>query len=409
VDLTPLRRHRDYRLLYGAQFVTFLGSMVTYVALPYQMFRLTHSSLAVGLLGLAELGPLLVTAFVGGALADSVDRRRLVMWAEAALGLGSAALLATALYGSRAWLLYVVAGLMSGLNGLQRPSIDALMPRLVDKEDIPAAAGLSVLRGSVSMVAGPALGGALIASAGLWSAYAFDLVSYVLAIAAIALIRRVPPPESAEKPTLRSVFEGFRYARSRQELIGTYVVDFVAMVFGMPLALFPALSEHLGGARALGYLYAAPALGALAASLTSFWTRRVQRHGRAVMLAAAVWGLAIVAFGLVSGLPAAVFWLALAGGADAVSGMFRMTLWNQTIPDALRGRLAGIEMVSYMSGPLLGHVEAGGVAALFGVRASVISGGVLCVVGVLVCGALLPLFMAYDARRFVPAPAAEGV
>jgi len=398
LDFTPLRRHRDYRLLYSAQFITFLGTMVTYVALPYQMYQLTHSSLAVGLLGLAELGPLLLTAFVGGALADAVDRRRLVLWAEAALGLGSGLLLATALFGARPWLLYVIAGLMSGLNGLQRPSIEALTPRLVDRDEIPAAAALSVLRGSSVMVAGPALGGALIAAVGLWSAYALDLVSYVLAIAAIYFIRHVPPPESAEKPTLRSIAEGFRYARSRQELMGTYVVDFVAMVFGMPLALFPALSEHLGGPRALGALYAAPAVGALAASLTSFWTPRVKRHGRAVMVAAAVWGLAIVAFGLVNGLGVAVFFLALAGGADAVSGMFRMTLWNQTVPDALRGRLAGIEMVSYMSGPLLGHVEAGAVAALFGVRASVISGGVLCVVGVLLCGALLPRFLSYDVR-----------
>lgn len=176
------------------------------------------------------------------------------------------------------------------------------------------------------------------------------------------------------------------------------------MVFGMPLALFPALAEKLGGTRALGLLYAAPAVGALIASLTSRWTPRVHRHGLAVMLAATVWGIAIVFFGFCDTLLPSLFFLALAGGADMVSGIFRMTMWNQTIPDALRGRLAGIEMVSYMSGPLLGHAEAGAVAALFGVRASVVSGGVLCVIGVLVCGALLPRFVRYDARRFAPAP-----
>jgi MFS family permease len=400
LDLTPLRRHRDYRLLYGAQFVTFLGTMVTYVALPYQMFALTHSSLAVGLLGLAELLPLLLTAFVGGALADAVDRRKMVLATEVGLGLGSALLALSALLGNtHPAVLYAVAAVMSGLNGLQRPSLDALTPRLVDRDEIPAAASLSAFRGSVGMIAGPALGGLLIASLGLAATYVFDVLTYALSFVAIRLIRRVPPPESAEKPTLRSIAEGFRYARSRQELIGTYVVDFVAMVFGMPLALFPALAERLGGARALGLLYAAPAMGALAASLTSRWTRRVQRHGLAVMLAATAWGLAIIVFGLVDGLAPAVFFLALAGGADAVSGMFRMTLWNQTIPDALRGRLAGIEMVSYMSGPLLGHVEAGAVAAAFGVRASVVSGGALCVLGVLVCGALLPRFVQYDARH----------
>ena len=401
MDLRPLRRHRDYRALYAAQLVSFLGSMVTYVALPYQMFKLTGSSLAVGLLGLAELLPLLVTAFIGGALADTVDRRRMILLTEVGLALGSGALALTALFDQPpVWILYVVAGFMSALNGLQRPSLDALTPRLVDPDELPAMASLAAFRGSVGMIAGPALGGALIASTGLVPTYAFDVLTYVFSFFAIRSIRSVPPPESAEAPSWRSVLEGFRYARSRQELIGTYVVDIVAMVFGMPLALFPAISQALGGPKALGVLYAAPAGGALIASLTSRWTPRVSRHGLAVMLAATAWGLAIIGFSFCDRLVLAVAFLALAGGADAVSGMFRMTLWNQTIPDALRGRLAGIEMLSYMSGPLLGHVEAGMVAAAFGVRASVVSGGVLCVLGVLLCGVLLPRFVAYDARAW---------
>jgi MFS family permease len=288
---------------------------------------------------------------------------------------------------------------MSGVSGLQRPSLDALTPRLVAKDEIPAVAALSTFRGSVGMIAGPALGGLLIASLGLPATYGADALSYLIALACLALIRAVPPAERGERPTLAAVAEGFRYARSRQELIGTYVVDFVAMVFGMPLALFPAMSESLGGPDVLGLLYAAPAVGALLASLTSRWTPRVHRHGLAVMLAATVWGLAIIAFGFCRTLWPSLACLALAGGADAVSGLFRMTLWNQTIPDALRGRLAGIEMVSYMSGPLLGHVEAGGVAALWGLRASVVSGGVLCVVGVALCAFLLPRFVTYDARE----------
>ncbi len=400
MDLRPLRRHRDFRWLYTAQSVSFLGTMVTYVALPYQMFQLTESSLAVGLLGLAELLPLLVTAFVGGALADTVDRRRMILVTEVGLGLGSGALALTALVDKPPiWILYAVAALMSALNGLQRPSLDALGPRLVDADELPAMAALAMLRGSVGMIAGPALGGALIATAGLAWTYLFDVLTYAVSFFAIIAIRTVLPPGSDESPSLRSVAEGFRYARSRQELIGTYVVDFVAMVFGMPLALFPALSETWGGPEVVGFLYAAPAVGALLASLTSRWVPRVYRHGLAVMLAATVWGLAIVAFGFVGGLVPALALLALAGGADAVSGIFRMTLWNQTIPDSFRGRLAGIEMVSYMSGPLLGHAEAGLVAAAFGLKASVVSGGVLCVLGVLLCGALLPRFVAYDARK----------
>ena len=403
MDFTPLRRHRDFRSLYAAQLVSLLGTIVTYVALQYQMYKLTGSSLAVGMLGLAELIPLLVTAFVGGALADTVDRRRMVLLTEVGLGLGSGALALTALFDHPpVWILYAVAGFMSALNGLQRPSLEALTPRLVDRDEIPAAAALTGFRGSLGMIAGPALGGALLASTGLAATYAFDLMTYVFSFLAIRRIRTVLPPESAEGPSLKSVLDGFRYVRNRQELIGTYVVDIVAMVFGMPLALFPALAEQLGGGeQELGLLYAAPAVGALAASLTSRWTPRVHRHGLAVMLAATAWGLAIVGFGFCDRLAPALVLLALAGGADMVSGIFRMTMWNQTIPDALRGRLAGIEMVSYMSGPLLGHVEAGMVAAAFSVRTSVVSGGVLCVLGVLLCGALLPRFVGYDARRWI--------
>ncbi len=401
MDFTPLRRHRDYRLLYIAQGVSLLGTMMTYVALPYQMFQLTHSSLQVGLLGLAELFPLLLTAFIGGALADSVDRRRMVIVTDILLAGGSLTLAVLAVHGAPpAWSLYVLAGLMSGLNGLQRPSIDALMPRLVPREDLMAAAALSSFRGSFIMIVGPAIGGVLIASMGLAFAYAMDVLSYLMALACMVRIRNTRSPEGAERPTLESIREGFRYARSRQELIGTYVVDFVAMIFGMPMALFPALSEKLGGPGVLGVLYAAPAVGAFVASVTSRWTQKVTRHGLAITVAAGVWGVAIIIFGFCDSIVPATFFLALAGGADAVSGIFRSTMWNQTIPDSLRGRLAGIEMVSYLSGPMLGHVEAGLAAAAFGVRASVVSGGALCVVGVIVCAVMLPKFIRYDAEEF---------
>src|SRR5262249_55874128 len=257
-------------------------------------------------------------------------------------------------------LLYLVAAWMSAVSGLQRPAIESLVPRLIEKDELPAAASLAVVRGSVGMIAGPAVGGLLIASAGLTVTYLVDVASYAASLVCLCMIRAVPPAEGAERPSVAAVAEGFNYARSRQELIGTYVVDFVAMVFGMPLALFPAVSDRLGGPSVLGLLYAAPALGALGAILTARWTPHVHRHGLAVMLAATVWGLAIVGFGFCDTLWPALAYLAIAGGADGLSGIFRMTMWNETIPDALRGRLASIEMVSYMSGPLLGHVEAGG-------------------------------------------------
>ena len=407
MDFRPFRS-RDFRLLFAAQFVSLLGSMVTYVALPYQMYRLTGSSLAVGLLGGVELVPLLVTAFIGGAIADAVDRRRIALASDVALAAGSAALAFIAAIGASAWMLYLVAAWMSAISGLQRPAIESLVPRLIEKDDMPAAAALAVVRGSIGMIAGPAVGGMLLSSAGLTATYLADVGSYGASLACLWMISAVPPAADAERPSLTAVFEGFRYARSREELIGTYVVDFVAMVFGMPLALFPAISDRLGGPSVLGVLYAAPAVGALAAGVAGRWASRVQRHGLAVMVAAAIWGVAIVAFGLCVSLWPALVSLAIAGGADAVSGIFRMTMWNQTIPDALRGRLASIEMVSYMSGPLLGHVEAGLVAAAFGVRASGVSGGGLCVVGVVACGLLLPRFVRYDARTFIAIGAAAG-
>jgi MFS family permease len=405
MDLRPLRR-RDFRFLYAAQSISFLGTMVTYVALPWQMFQLTGSSFAVGVLGVVELVPLLLTAFVGGALADWMDRRRLIIATEIGLMAGCLALMANAaLARPSIAVLYVAAGVMSAFNGLQRPSLDAMTPRLVPTDEIPAAAALGALRGSVGMIAGPAIGGLLVGSAGAVAAFGIDAASYLASLVCFAAMRGVPPSADAEAPTWRSIVEGFRYARSRQELIGTYVVDFVAMIFGMPLALFPALAATRYGHAALGLLYAAPAVGALVASVTARWTPRVHRHGFAVMVAATVWGVAIIGFGFAPSLPVALGCLALAGGADCVSGLFRMTMWNQTIPDALRGRLAGIEMVSYMSGPLLGHVEAGAVAAIAGVQASIVSGGVLCVAGVVVCGLLLPRFRRYDARTFVHASA----
>ena len=397
MNLSPLR-HRDYRLLFIAQAVSSLGTMVTYVALPYHMYALTGSSLAVGLLGAAELGPLLAVAFLGGALADSVDRRRVSLLTDLGLTAGSLTLAMLAVSQSSPRLLYVLAGWMAAVGALQRPSMEALVPRLVPSEDIPAVAALRTLVGSLAMIAGPALGGVLIAAGGLRSAYLVDAASYGISLICLWQIRRVPPADDVENPSVAAVMEGLRYARSRQELVGTYVVDFVAMVFGMPLALFPAMSSTLGGPAVLGWLYAAPAVGALVASLTSRWTLRVTRHGLGVLTAAAIWGIAIVGFGFSHSIGPALGWLVLAGGADGMSGMFRMTMWNQTIPDAFRGRLASIEMVSYSSGPLLGHLEAGLVATLTSVRTAVISGGTLCIAGVVLCGLLLPRFVAYDAR-----------
>lgn len=399
IDVTPLRDSREYRLLFIAQSVSFFGSMMSFVALPWQLFQLTKSSFAVGLLGVAEFIAIFSMAFIGGALADYIDRRRMVRLTELALALGSVILLINSLLARpQAWVLFAAAALFAALNGLQRPALDALVPRLVGAEQMPAVAALLGLRGSIGMIGGPALGGVLVVSVGPAFAYSVDLVSFIISVGALTLMQSTPPPPDADRPSFRSVIEGLRYARSRQELLGTYLVDLNAMFFGMPMALFPAMAESFGGGASVGLLYASPAVGAFLASLTSGWSVKVQRHGLAVALAAGVWGLAIIGFGFARSLWLALACLVLAGGADMVSGIFRLTIWNQTIPDHLRGRLAGIEMVSYTTGPMLGNAEAGIVATLFSIRTSVVSGGILCVLGTALLAMILPAFRDYDGR-----------
>lgn len=406
VDTTPLRRHRDFRLLFTGQLVSFFGTMMTSVAIPYQVYTLTHSTLAVGLLGLAQLVPLLIFAFLGGALADAVDRRRLVQITECGLALLSGVLFLNALLPHpQIWLLYVVAATSTAVDALQRPALGALLPRLVEVDELAAAGALSSIRTTFGMIVGPAVAGVLIATVGLQATYGVDTLTFMVSLVALYYMRAVPPAPDAERPSLRSIAQGLRYARSRPELLGTYIVDFIAMFFGMPIALFPVLAEQfahadrsLRAATILGFLYVAPSVGAFLATATSGWTSRVHRHGLAVIIAAAAWGLAITCMGLAPSLAVALVCLGLAGGADSISGIFRSVIWNKTIPDSLRGRLAGIELISYSSGPLLGEVESGAVASAFTPRISVLSGGIICVIGVVLLGFALPDFRRYTDR-----------
>jgi MFS family permease len=405
IDFGPLRRHRDYRLLWIGRAVSLFGSEITYVAIPYQVYAITGSVAVVGLISLVELAPLLASAVLGGAFADAIDRRRMMLLTELGLAACSAVLVANALLTDpKLWVLFVVAALAASLTGFQRPSLDALTPRLVPRDELIAVGALDQLRWTFGTIGGPAIGGVLIAAVGVGGVYAIDIATFLFSLVMLRLMRAVPPPAGAERPSLRRIAEGFSYARSRPELLGTYGVDIVAMFFGMPNALFPAFAKEFGGAGVLGLLYAAPSVGSLIATATSGWTRHVHRHGLGVILAAGVWGVGIVLLGLAQSLPLALGALALAGAADMVSGIFRSTIWNQTIPDRLRGRLAGIEQVSYSTGPLLGDLEAGVVGALAGVRVSIVSGGVLCIAGVGVAALLLPAFRRYDARTFTPEP-----
>ena len=400
LDIAPLRRSREFRLLYAGQTISFFGSMLTYVAVPYQVYQLSHSSWYVGLLGAAQLLPLLVAALLGGALADSLDRRRMLFVSELVLAAGSAALMLNARLGQPSlWALFAVSAAMSGVTGFHRPALEAMTQELVARDDQPAAAALGSLRFTLGAIGGPALAGLIIAKYGAWAVYGLDVLSFGGSVACLLAMLPLPRKPVAAASALGSIVEGLRYARGRPELIGTYVVDIIAMIFAMPMALFPLMSERWSGATAAGWLYSAMSIGGLLTTLFSGWASRVKRHGAFVAGSAALWGVAIIALGFAQSLWIAVACLALAGAADMVSGLFRQTIWNQTIPSELRGRLSGLEMISYTTGPLLGNARAGYLATRFDARTSIVSGGVLCVVGVLMCIPLLPAFWRYRSDR----------
>jgi MFS family permease len=407
LDLSPLKI-RDFRLVYLAGGVSSFGSMFTFIAIPFQVKEITNDPLMVGLLGVCELVPLLFMAFVGGALADFIDRRKLVLFSEIAFTILLTVLLLNSLSGAPSlWLLYVIAAVSASIEGIQRPAMDALMPRLAPPEKMPAVGALNALRWQIAQIGAPALAGVLLASTSLTWVFAVDLATYVVSLACLWRIKSVAPPEKADRPSVRSVVDGLRYAKSRPELMGTYLIDINAMFFAFPMVLFPFLADKLGGDAVLGLLYSAPAVGSLLVTLTSGWTSRIHRHGLAVVLAAAAWGGGIVVFGVANSLWLALLGLVIAGGSDMISGLFRSVIWNQTIPDHLRGRLAGIEMLSYMTGPMLGQTRAGLTARWWGNSGSVIWGGVICVVGTGALAAALPAFLRYDGRDGIKRKQAE--
>jgi MFS family permease len=401
MDLTPLRTSRDFRVLCGAGFVFYLGMMVGYVAVPFQLYALTGSNFAVGAFGLAQLVPLVLAGLYGGALADRLDRRRVLLLTGVVQLVGTAALLANAATPRPSLpVIYAVGVVLAVAQSVQSPSREALVPRTVRHAELPAAVALSSVGAQVGMLAGPALGGLLLASAGAAWAYGVTLVGSAAATALYARLRPYPPlAEPATAGALREIRDGLVYAVRRPDLLGTYVVDLVAMFLAMPIVLFPALAaDVLHRPTLLGLLYTAGTVGSLLATATSGWTARVHHHGRAVVLAAAGWGASVALAGLTTHPAVVLLGLVLAGAFDMISGLFRATIWHQTIPDSHRGRLAGIELLSYSVGPLGGEARAGLVADATSVRTAIVSGGVLCVAGVAATAAALRTFWAYDAR-----------
>ena len=399
IDFSPLKRYPDFRRLWLSGLISYFGSMFTYVALPFQVKELTGSYLAVGLIGLVEIIPLVVFGLYGGVLADHMDRKRMIWVTEfAALFLSTILLINSLLPSPKLAVIYIVAALFSAVDGLQRPSADAILPRLVEHKDLPAASALMSLRWQVGMVTGPALAGVLISIAGVSAGFILDILTYFLALFILLKVKSVPPMKESEKPSFSSLVAGVKYATSRKDLMGTYLVDLAAMFFAMPTALFPFWAEQVGAPWALGLFYAAGTIGSILVTLTSGWVKSYTKHGRAIFLAALGWGVAITLAGVSNNLFLILLFLILAGASDMVSALFRSTLWNQSIPDEFRGRLAGVELISYSVGPLGGQTRAGFTAERTSLRTSVVSGGLLCIGFVTLFTALLPEFRKYDSK-----------
>jgi MFS family permease len=400
LDVEPLRRDRDFRFLWIGQVISGVGRQITVVALPFQLYVLTGSTLAVGLLALVQLVPILVFALGGGAVADAVDRRRLLLVTQLGLAATSVALvLLAANPGAPVWAYYVVAFVAAGVGSVDQPARSSAVPRLVPLERLPGAIALNQLGFQVTSIAGPAFGGILLATVGVAAAFAFDVVTFAAAIVALLLIAPIPPHPGAARPSLASVKEGLRFARRKRIVLSTFVIDLVAMVFGMPTSLYPALALDVFGVgpAGVGLLAAAPAVGALVGATFTGWVGRVVHPGRAVVVAVAGWGIAITCFGLSTfSFPLALVFLALAGAADVVSAVLRSSILQIETPDEIRGRVASIHILVVTSGPRLGDAEAAVVAALSSPQFSVVSGGILCLVGL---GAVVRRFP--ELRRYV--------
>lgn len=400
VDLAPLREFREFRLLFIGHGVTMVGRQLTIVGAPIQVYGLTRSTLAVGLLGLVQFPALLVGSFFGGALADAMDRRRLLLIAQVLLALTTAGLALNASVPQPSLIaIYVLTALNALLSGVDQPTRSATVPRLVSSPRLSSAIALQILLSQLANAVGPAIAGILIAQVGLAAAFAVDTISFVAAGGVMLLMRPLPPAGGGTRADLRSVVEGLRFIRKRQELQGTFVIDIGAMVLGMPRALFPELGLTVFGnsQTVVGLLYAAPGVGAMLAALTSGWVVRIRRAGVATIAVVVVWGLSVTAFGFSTSLVLALVLLAIGGAADALSAVFRTTILQLTTPDRLRGRLSAVQIAVVAGGPRLGDLEAGVVAAATSARVAAWTGGLGAAISAVVVGVFMPRF-----RNWVP-------
>lgn len=398
IDVSPLREHPDYRRLWTGVTVSQLGSQMTLVAVPVQVYALTGSSFAVGMIGLVGFVPLVVFGLYGGALADSLDRRRLAMITSSGLLLSSFVLFLQALlHLDQLWLLYVVVAVQAGLFAVDNPTRNAILPRLVPREQLPAANALAQATFNLGLTVGPLVAGVVIKLAGLPAAYAVDALSFLAALYVLSRLPALPPLGEVARAGFRSVVEGLRFISTKTVVLVGFLIDIAAMVLAMPKALYPELGDRVfgGGATSVGLLFSAMGVGALLAALLGGWMSRARRHGLAVAVAASAWGLAIVGLGLSPWLWLGLVFLALAGAADMVSAVFRNSILQAAAPDEMRGRLYGLNIVVVTGGPRLADVRAGSMAAIFSPGVSIIGGGVACVVVVVLLALRFPAFTRY--------------
>jgi MFS family permease len=394
VDITPLRVSRDFRLLFTGQLISMLGSQLTVVAIPYQVYRMTHSSLQVGAISLAQLFPFIAGALVAGPMGDSLDRRRIMLWTAGGLSLTSAGLALNASAGHPSLIaLYLISSLAAAVSGFSNTARMASVPGLVERSQIPAAAAMMQITFQVGSVVGPALSGLLL-GLGLPLVYGIDAGTFIVVIVSTFLMIPIPPAEGPSLKPWESAKEGLRFLRSRQALQGVYIIDINAMVFGMPRALFPAMAGSVfgGGTITLGFLYAAPGVGALIGAVTTGWVAHLKRQGRAVIVAVVAWGAAITVFGLVHALWLALIMLGIAGWADVISAVLRNTILQTSIPGRFLSRMSSIQMAVVQGGPRLGDMESGAVATATSLEFSVVSGGLACIAGAVIIGLLMPRF-----------------
>lgn len=409
VDVSPLRS-RNFRRLWLGQVITVIGTTMTLVAVPTQVYQITGRSLDVGITSIVALVPLVVFGLLGGAIADAMDRRVLLLITAGGTAVTSVLLWVQALLpgGGPLWSLWVLVAVQSGFFAVNSPTRSAVIPRLLPLEQVPSANALNMTVSSAGVIIGPLIAGLLIESGGLEWTYLIDAVGFAVALILLVHLPSMPPersdPDAVRPGPFRSVREGFAFLRGRQILLMTFVVDLIAMIFGAPRALFPELAAttYAGGANALGWLFAGAAIGALLAGLLSGWLARVHRQGLVILVSIVVWGAAIALFGLTGSLPLAVFWLAVAGGADMVSAVFRSSILQTAAPDEMRGRMQGVFIVVVVGGPRLGDLRAGGMSAVSSPEVALVSGGVLIVAAMLVVALVVPSFRRYDAR--VPSP-----